>query len=67
MEKHHATMTHKAELNNLMESNVTSLTGSAVDEQAFAVLNMQVSQGMLVASSPSSIQDITEFSLNQHL
>jgi hypothetical protein len=50
MGKHLATKTHKAELNKLTESDMTILTGTAVDEQALAVFNKKESQGVMVAS-----------------
>jgi hypothetical protein len=39
MEQHLATKAHKPQLNKLMESDITVLTGTAVDKQALAVLN----------------------------
>jgi hypothetical protein len=49
MGQHLATITHKVELIKFTESDVTSLTGTAVDEQALAVLKQKGSQGVMVA------------------
>jgi hypothetical protein len=43
-------MTHKAELNTFTESHVTILIGTAVDEQALAVLKKKGSQYVIAAS-----------------
>jgi hypothetical protein len=48
--KHLKTKAHKAELNQLTESDVTLLTGTAVDEQTLALLKTKGSQGVMVAS-----------------
>jgi hypothetical protein len=50
MGKHLATKAYKAEPNKSTESDVTLLTGTAVDEQALAVLKKKGSQGVMVAS-----------------
>jgi hypothetical protein len=47
---HLATKMHKAELNKLTKSDVTLLTGSAVDEQPLVVLKKKGSEGVMVAS-----------------
>jgi hypothetical protein len=50
MGKHLPTKVHKTELHKLTESDVTLLTGTAVDEQALMVFKKKGSQGVMVAS-----------------
>jgi hypothetical protein len=49
MGKHLPTKAHNAELNKLMESDVTLLTGTAVNKNAVAVLKKKGNEGVMVA------------------
>jgi len=55
MGKHLVAKVHIAKLNELMESEVTEMTSSKVDETALAILMRQASRGITIVSSQRKI------------